>query len=688
MNSLWLRVLLSLMCGLFVGYAAAAPHINWGDMLLLPAHDHKNTGVTVDLRPRWESTIVGGVQLPNRIAYEPDQVWQWPGERFSTNALHSAVRLHKGDRMVTRMTIFSEKIGMDFTLSVRQPRLDSVHVSYRYDNGPWTTVSSGDTIAMDNWAQPDRQPSFNLPMLAGQMDMVVQISHRGILEMPVVLQNTRAFLHDRTTSIWVAGMMVGVSLVMALMGLMMALNYQRISFLSVTVMSTMMALVLIFGSGLGGMFFGTHSATFNDEIKFYVNTNWTTMLPLVAALALGLRHAHRMFWGAAIVVAVLGWVMTLVWMDYAFRDTAPVGVPILLGIVLLLTLTMMAWAWYRDVCRNWVLMVGLTLQIMTPVLPFLSYLGLIQTDDAGQSAALLSLLAGICFLRGLFLQHRMGRQVMARANMSPMRDVLTGLLNRAGMQAQLYKVKGRIKSELSSAIFIYVELLSEQDAMEMHGEEGFEMGLVQVAASLSSTVSGVDGLARVSRNAFVITVMMPPDHAVATRVAQKILSRLMALSSHGAPLAASARLSLSWLPLYGFRLDRLEQRSIRTLRALPENKRIGWVGGPASHAEANQLLSDMRNGQDMPRPSAVEDGDNGDYLLVSPKLDVSSNIYERIHRIEREMLQGVDTNFLVAEAERMSRAINEANSAVNSTQSPPVDEQPTQLLFPSPVKPA
>jgi hypothetical protein len=67
--------------------------------------------------------------------------------------------------------------------------------------------------------------------------------------------------------------------------------------------------------------------------------------------------------------------------------------------------------------------------------------------------------------------------------------------------------------------------------------------------------------------------------------------------------------------------------------------------------------------------------------------NVSSNLYERIHRIEREMLQGVDTSFLVAEAERMSRAINEANSA-NSTQAPAPDEQPTELIFPSSVRPA
>ena len=241
MKAGWQRLFLGLSISLMMWTADAAPQLNWGDTLKPASPEVTNASVTVDLRSRWESTLVGQVNLANSTAYEPSQVWAWPAERFSTKVLQGVVSLQQGQRMVSRLTVFSEQIGADFTLSFKQPRLDAVHVSYRYDNGPWTTLSAGDTIAMNNWAQPDRHPSFNLPLLAGQMDLVVQVAHRGVVEIPVVLQNTRAFLQERTSSIWVAGMMVGVSLVMALMGLMMAWNYQRASFLSVTVMNAMMA---------------------------------------------------------------------------------------------------------------------------------------------------------------------------------------------------------------------------------------------------------------------------------------------------------------------------------------------------------------------------------------------------------------------------------------------------------------
>jgi hypothetical protein len=114
---------------------------------------------------------------------------------------------------------------------------------------------------------------------------------------------------------------------------------------------------------------------------------------------------------------------------------------------------------------------------------------------------------------------------------------------------------------------------------------------------------------------------------------------------------------MAWMPLNGFRIDGLERRCLRTLEALERGKRIGWVGGAQSHSEAAQMLRDA----------------NADYSDVTelPAADsrstsrtgVSSNLYERIHRIEREMLHGVDTRFLVEEADRMSRMLNDASSS-------------------------
>jgi GGDEF domain-containing protein len=679
------RWLIAWCLSLLVANTFAAPQINWGDKARKNEQAALQQSITEDVRMVWEATYVNQVGLGNHQAHKPEQVWQWASERFTGKLASKPLVMKQQERLIARLTVFSESIGSDFMFTIAQSRLDAVHVSYRYDGGAWTTLSAGDTLPMASWPQPDRQPSFNLPLIAGQMDLVIEFAHRGILDAPVLLQNNRAFMNERAWSMWSAGVAVGVNIVLALMGLMLALNFQRVSFLSISVMSTMMALVLMFNSGLGGMFVGVNYARFNDEAKFVLMTLWSVMLPWVVGLALGIRAYSRAWWWVSVMSLAAGIALAFVWADYSMRDTAPLGIPVLLIVLVLISAAMMGWAWLKAYSRNVLIVMGLSLYLLTLLLPFAGYMGMVSADTAKIWTAALSLIASLTLMRGLFLQHRLGRLVLARAKTSALRDVLTGLLNREGLQAHLYRLRSRIQNENTCAVFIYIQLIPEREAADMYGQDGFEMGMVQVAASLSSSISSVDSLARISRHAFATTVMMPPDPALATRVAQKILSRLMVLASHGTPMAAHVRLALSWLPLYGFRVDSLEQRSLRALIELGETKRIGWVGGSGSHAQAEQMLKDTRLAYSTPSGLPTEQDANTE---AAKNGAVTSTLYDRIHRIEREMLHGVDTRFLVAEAERMSREINEANSQASNSQNPLDDYEPTEFATRRDIKPA
>lgn len=646
----------------------AAPQVNWGEMLAQAQTEAKRESIEIDLRQRWESTLVSGIEQSNELPLDPNQIWQWPAERFTSAPNLKSHALRQGERMVTRLTVFSERLATDFNLTVMMPRLDAVHLSYRHDGGAWKTLSAGDRVAMDRWPLADRQPSFNLPLPPGQVDLVMQFAHRGILEAPVLLQNNRAFFESRTTSIWVTGLFMGVTLVMALMGVLMALNFQKIGFLSVSVMSTMMSLVLLFGSGLGGVVLGTSDEHFNDQVKFINNTAWGMMLPWVAAVALGIQVHSRRWWWASLLLAISGLVLAMIWVDYRLRDSSPIWIAAMLMFVLMYVVIMLAWAWYKNYSRNLGITFGLLLYVNALFVLFTAYIGLLSTDASGVLAAVVSLLASICLMRGLFMQHRMGRQVLARAKISPHRDVLTGLLNREGMQAHIYKARDRMQQEQTCAVFIYILVQDAESAMNELGEQGFEMGMVQIAASLSTSVAGVDGVGRISGHAFSISVMMPPNPALATRLAQKILSRLMALASHGAPLAGTARMALAWMPLNGFRIDGIERRCLRTLESLEAVKRIGWVGGPQSHQEAAQMLRDAKADYSDPSDMPAADGISPHATQNHKGNAVSGNLYERIHRIEREMLHGVDTRFLVEDADRRDRARHGAPSSQGSTQ--------------------
>jgi GGDEF domain-containing protein len=678
-----LQSILMLLLLAWQSFALAVPQINWSEMLAQGQSKQGQADLTIDLRTRWQATRVSGLELANDVPLDPAEVWAWPAERFSLAEKSHRMNLRSGERQVARITLFSERLVSDFSLTMGMPRLDAVHVSYRLDGGPWTTLSAGDTLSMQRWPLPDRQPSFILPLPPGQTDVILQFVHRGVMDMPVLLQNNRAFLESRTTSVWVAGLFVGVNVVMALMGLLMALNFSKLGFLSVTAMSMMVALVLMFGSGLGGMLLMTSSENFNDQVKFVVNISWGLVLPWVASIALGMRAYSRGWSWSAALLAIGGIALVVAASDYRIRDFAPISIGALLLVVSIYVVTMMAWVWYKNYSRNILIFSGLLLYLSMLFLLFVGYMGLLDTDTSGIVAALISLLASLVLIRGLFLQHRMGRQVLARANISPLRDVLTGLLNRDGMQAHLYKIRDRLQQQQTCAVFIFISVLDAEAAMNEHGEQGFEMGMVQMAASLSTSVAGTDGVGRISGHAFGISVMMPPDPILAVRMAQKILSRLMVLASHGAPMASTARMALAWMPLNGFRIDTLERRCQMTLQTLEASKRIGWVGGAQSHSEAAQLLRDATLANDTPG-ELPESPTLGDTLSQDAS---AANLYERIHRIEREMLHGMDTRFLVEEADRMSRLLNEAHSSQDSIQTlstgfqePPPDYLPTAIL--------
>jgi hypothetical protein len=138
---------------------------------------------------------------------------------------------------------------------------------------------------------------------------------------------------------------------------------------------------------------------------------------------------------------------------------------------------------------------------------------------------------------------------------------------------------------------------------------------------------------------------MPPQPELANRMAQKVLTRITAIAQHGSALARTVRISLAWMPAFGIYLADLERRSLRALQHIEDGKRIVWVGGPNAHEFAMLNASDLATS-------------------ASPESDRSPRIKEElpslpgvIDRLEAEMLDGIDTRTLEAEALRMSQEL-------------------------------
>jgi GGDEF domain-containing protein len=627
----WARCLASAMAALlFCLQAQAVPQV--------ALEKHPNS---LELRNLWESTLVEVPAQANAKVFDPQEVWQWPAERFASKSSNQRMTMAANQRFVARMELASSSSGDGIYLVFKMPRLDAVHVFYRYGNEPWTKESAGDTLPMVTWPFFDRQPTFDFPQREGVLSMVVEIAHQGVVDAPVLLESANSFRQDGINASLTSGFLIGVNLVLAAVGLMATLNFRRFGFLAISLMTFLMALVVFTNSGLAGVYLHTTGSEFNDQSKFLSNTLLCVAFPWVTAVALSQRFYSRGWWYLAMAWAALGSLAGIWLMQYSLRHLTLTLVPFVLAGSLVIALAMLANALLRAQTLAVSTAPGIALYAVSLLVPLAAYLGFMQSDFAVLMASSATLIAALVFLQVMVRQHRQGRMVMARAKTSAGRDVLTGLLSRQGFEQILAKNVSRMHAEKMYAAFFYVTVSDAKTLQERFGDEGFEGGIVQMAAAISSSVSVVDTVGRVAANAFAVTVLMPRDAKLANSMAQKMITRTMSLASHGAPMAQTARIAIAWLPVFGTTLPDIERRAQRTLKKMDEGKRIAWVGGDYAQMDVSQ----MPDGNSSPTTKPNNGQTAEDDLPSLPGM---------INRIEEEML-GPDTEQLKSEADRLMK---------------------------------
>jgi two-component system, sensor histidine kinase LadS len=614
--------------------AYAVPQLVIDPQLLNHSQEQKN--ISVDLRNHWQATVMALGEQSNAKALDPQVVWNWIESRFVSAKNPQTIALHRDERYVARLELVSTGQGPGLNLSFAMPRLDAVHVAYRYGDEPWVQASAGDTLPMVSWPIADRQPSFDLPQRLGKLSLVVEIAHQGVVDAPMVLQNAHTYSQQRMNASVSTGLLIGINLVLMAVGLLAALNFHRGSFVAISVMTLLMAAVVAANSGVAGVYAFTRSAQFNDQFKFLTLFLWCVLFPWVTATALSQRIYARWWWRASVVWAVLGTLVALWWMQYPLRGWAVVGIQgaALASTVLALAILLNARA--HGHVPVTAAAVGVVLYGLSLMTPLLAYFGFWSNDDGRLYASIVTMVAALLFMYALVRQHRQGHMVLSRAKTSPARDMLTGLLNRAGFNQRLLENVNRIQEDGLTAAFYYLRVSDMQGLKERYGEEGFEVGMVQLAATLASSIPGADHVGRIATNAFAFTIMMPRDEQRATHIAQKVLGRSMALASHGAPLAQTARIAVAWMPTFGTALGDLERRARRTLRNMENGKRIAWIGGVHAQSDSAYASSSHRSASS---PSSDINS------MREEHADTVPGVHATITRLEKDML-GPDSKLL------------------------------------------
>jgi GGDEF domain-containing protein len=543
--------------------------------------------LSMDVRTAWQTAMVPEGSTPSSQPLDAQTVWDWPDSQLKSGQ-KTPVTVKDGERLVGRWSMLVGYSPHSLLVELPMPRLDRLNLSYRYNQDAWTQVTAGDQVPMVKWPFANRAPVFVIAPKAGDLQMVIEVPVSGLFPSPVILWGDPAFREEQI----IRNLEIGVILALAFISLLIcsgaAIIFRRFVFVALGLYSISIFLVTGGQGGVFGMYIGTGTTWFNDYVKYISAALFGAIIPWTISVVVSQKHYSRAtsrcatVWLSGSLMAVL---FMLVTVDRATQWA--LLSPFLIA-SLIFALGIAVASVLRGQQHGMLSLVAVLLLCAGTFVPVASYWGYVDGTLSFTISSLTVLLSTTSLLLASLLQYRHGNRVVARAERSGGRDALTGLLNRGVFEARLGKIVREAAKSNSNALFLYIAISDREALEEQFGGEGFESGMVQMAAALSSSISVVDTVARLSASAFGVLVVMAPDIKLGNALAQKIITRTMAVASHSAPMAQTARIALAWVPECGRALPELEMASRKVLQSMEDGKRIGWLGGAFAHDDIAQ----------------------------------------------------------------------------------------------------
>lgn len=572
-----------ILCLAVVGQCLLAGSLQAAPQLDVRQQDRAR--LQMDVRTHWQTTMVPAQGMATATPLDAQTVWDWPDARFAAGKA-APVSVPVGERLVGRLLLRVQDSPHSLAIELPMPRLDVVHLSYRYNDGPWTQLTAGDQIPMVQWPFAYRHPVFVIAPKAGELHIVVDIAQPGLFPSPVVLWADPALREEHTVRNLEAAAALALAFINMLICFGAAAIFKRFVFVAVGVYSISIFWVAAGQGGIFGIYLGTTTTWFNDYVKYTSAALFGAVVPWTFSTVVAQKHYAK--WVARLAT---GWLLAstlgmLVMLCTVARATQWAMLSPFLIASLVFGLGIALASVVRSQAHSYLSMAAALLLCAGIFAPIAAYWGYLDGTWSFSVTAVAFFGSTTLLLLTSLLQYRHGNRVIARAEQSPGRDALTGLLNRGVFERRLKITVHSLHADRSHALFMYVALSDAKVLQEQFGGEGFESGMVQMAAVLSSSISIMDTLARVGSNAFGVVVIMPRNAKLANALAQKVITRTMAISSHSVPMAHTARIAMAWMPGYGTQLPELERRAQRVLAVLGSGKRIGWVGGAQAHTDA------------------------------------------------------------------------------------------------------
>jgi two-component system, sensor histidine kinase LadS len=398
-----------------------------------------------------------------------------------------------------------------------------------YQAGPdagWQAKQSGDHLPVAQWTISDRAPTFALNAEATPTTVWLRLENQPTPLSPRVYLLTEGELqHKRHWAYLLIGGYLGFGLLVMFLGWVHARLYADRAFVAYVIYVASMLGFQVSFTGLGGLFFWSHWAWWNNAAPALFMLWLTASGIWFVREACSISRHHRGVDRAALGWSMFGLVFSFVYV--MFSTEAMFAVLSLYGLLsVILSIALCLWAWRQgERYAGWLLLGFLPVHLGYPF-PALRSTGLLPDSWAAQYAVLIGSAIEIPLL--LYILHRRAKDFnenRARMRALDSTDPLTGLTVTPVLRLRLRDALRRARRYGHSCGLLLVDLSNFSEIVALEGREGGDRSLVVAASRLTRVVRDVDTVCRVTETRFAILVEGPQRQDQLKLLAQHIVAK-------------------------------------------------------------------------------------------------------------------------------------------------------------------
>jgi diguanylate cyclase (GGDEF)-like protein len=413
--------------------------------------------------------------------------------------------------------------AQEWELEVPVPLIDTVSLYQQDASGRWFARAAGDLVAMRDWPQAGRYPSFRLQLRPGvPTDVYVEIRHAAALAVPLRVVSSAAHRERTQVEYMGLGLLIGALALLVCASLVRAAQLRDTAYGWYALFALLALLALAAFTGVAAhLLWGNAGAWVDVAPGFLTLLAGSVSMLIVARLSAVLT---RIRWLAS-TLHIAGWLGPALALLYVLLDRSA-GV-LMLGAYLVFVAVACLYA-ATVTCRRgdpvgvWMLLGAVPLALSVLV-AMGRVTGWLQHWWLTEYAVVLAVTFDLPMLFGALNSRSEERHgVELRRMAAASQDPLTGLMKRGPFIARLRQAIGRYQRRGEGAAVAVIELANYEWIQKTRGAEAVEEALLRSVIKLRRLVRDVDTTGRLGENRFGLILegvsMRKPMSVVGSRL--------------------------------------------------------------------------------------------------------------------------------------------------------------------------